>query len=242
MKYVITIIVTLCSLSPVFSQNDLIDRLTKQAVEIDSLKKVVKAEMDIKQQLSKDNYSLLDTLTQLKSELAILEEFRTEKKKYDTLLRKKADSIVLLKADISEKDKQIITERQKSEQKAREEYENGKNEILTTIINSYKNKSFDDLLKSATKESVQRDFQLLQNQTEVKQTLYDLEKYFSAKELLDFKFDPVRITNAQNQLSLIKPESALVNELKKKIGNYQTFNIGFKETLENIGRDVTLYF
>jgi hypothetical protein len=189
MKYVITIIVTLCSLSPVFSQNDLIDRLTKQAVEIDSLKKVVKAEMDIKQQLSKDNYSLLDTLTQLKSELAILEEFRTEKKKYDTLLRKKADSIVLLKADISEKDKQIITERQKSEQKAREEYENGKNEILTTIINSYKNKSFDDLLKSATKESVQRDFQLLQNQTEVKQTLYDLEKYFSAKELLDFKFE-----------------------------------------------------
>lgn len=224
----------LCSLSSVFAQKDLLDRLEKQAVEIDSLKKVIKAKMDTTLRLSKENNKLLDTMKILKSDLAKLEEFRIGKKKIDTLLVQKSDSIVLLKAAILEKDKQITAEMQKGEQNEREKYDAGKNEILATIANSYKNKSFNELIKSSTKESVQRDLQLFQNQTEIKQILSDIEKFFIAKELLNTKLDIVQIKNVQNQLVQIRKESVLFSKLKEIIGNYQTFNDGLKETIGKI--------
>lgn len=234
MKRIVIVTFIMCAFNPAFAQNDLIDRIAKQAVEIDSLKKVVKAEMDNNQQLSKENHNLQDTLKKLNSDLAKLEEFRTEKKNINSLLRQKTDSIVLLKADISEKDKQIATEKQIFLQKTREEYEKGKNEILATVVNNYKSKSFDELLKSSTKQSAQRDLQLVENPTEVKQIMSDIEKYFSAKELLDTKPDAVQIKSVQNQLGQIKRESALLSKLKEMIGNYQTFTTGLKGTIEKI--------
>jgi hypothetical protein len=221
----------LCSFSSVLAQKDLIDRLEKQAVEIDSLKKVIKVKMDTTLRLSKENNKLVDSMKILKSDLAKLEEFRIGKKKIDTLLGLKSDSIVFLKAAISEKDKQITAEKQKGEQKEREKYDAGKNEILATIANSYKSKSFDELLKSSTKESAQRDLQLFQNQTEIKQILSDIEKFFLAKELLDTRLDIVQLKNVQNQLAQIRKESVLFSKLKEIIGNYQTFNDGLKETI-----------
>lgn len=234
MKKGVSIILILCAFNPSFAQNGLIDRITKQAVEIDSLKKAVKAEMDNSQQLSKENHNLQDTLKKLKSDLAKLEEFRTEKRNIDSLLRQKTDSIVLLKAGISEKDKQITAEKQKSEEKAREENEKGKNEILATIVNSYKNKSFDELLISSTKESVQRDLRLVENTPDIKPILFDVEKYFSAKELPDAKLDAAQVKSHQIQLEQIKQESALLSKLKEILGNYPIFNTGLKETIGKI--------
>ena len=234
MKRIVIVTFIMCAFSPAFAQCDLIKELSKQAVEIDSLKKVVKTEMDSKLQLSKENYNLKDTIKKLKSEFVNLEEFRKQKKNIDTILRQKVDSIVLLKASISEKDKKITAEMQKSEQKERERFDAGKNEILATIANSYKSKSFDELLKSSTKESVQRDLQLFQNQTEIKQILSDIEKFFIAKELLAAKLDIVQIKNVQNQLGQVKQKSTVLDKLKEIIGNYQTFNDGLKETTGKI--------
>lgn len=234
MKRIVIVTFIMCAFSPAFTQNDLIDRVTKQAVEIDSLKKIVKAEVDNKQQLARDNYNLQDTIKRLKSELANLEEFRKKKKSIDTLLRQKTDSIVLLKAYISEKDKQIVAEKDICVQKSSEEYEKGKNEILSSILNNYKNKSFEELLKSSSKQSAQRDLKLVENTPEVKQILSDIEKYYSAKDLLNTKVDAVQIKNFQIQLGQIKRESALLNKLNEMIGNYQNFNDGLKETMEKI--------
>ncbi|HQV85236.1 MAG: hypothetical protein IPH89_00195 [Bacteroidetes bacterium] len=236
MKKVVFIILILCEFSSAFAQNqnDFVDRFSKQVIEIDSLKKIVKAEKDSTQQQRKLNHTLQDTLRRLRSDLASLEEFKKEKKNIDSLLRQKADSITSLQKEISEKDNQITAENQKSEKKAREENEKGKNEILTTIVNSYKNKSFEELLKSPTKQSAQRDAELIKNSTELKQILADVEKYFSAKELLDVKLDAVQIKSHQIQLEQIKRESALLSKLKETIGNYQVFNEGLKETLGKI--------
>lgn len=223
-----------CSFSSAFAQKELIDRLEKQAVEIDSLKKAVKTEIDSRQKFAMENSKLIDTLKMLKSDLSKLEEFRLGKKKIDTLLGQKSDSIVLLKVTIAEKDNQITAEKQKGEQKEQEKYDAGKNEILAMIANSYKSKSFDELLKSSTKESAQRDLLLFQNQAEIKQILSDIENYFNAKELLDAKLDIVQIKNVQNQLGQIKQKSTVLANLKEIIGNYQTFNDGLKETIGKI--------
>jgi hypothetical protein len=230
----ITVMVMCCSFSSAFAQKELIDRLEKQAVEIDSLKKAVKTEIDSRQKFAMENSKLIDTLKMLKSDLSKLEEFRLGKKKIDTLLGQKSDSIVLLKVTIAEKDNQITAEKQKGEQKEQEKYDAGKNEILAMIANSYKSKSFDELLKSSTKESAQRDLLLFQNQAEIKQILSDIENYFNAKELLDAKLDIVQIKNVQNQLGQIKQKSTVLANLKEIIGNYQTFNDGLKETIGKI--------
>jgi hypothetical protein len=224
----------LCSFGNVFAQKDLIDRLERQAVEIDSLKKVIKTKMETSLQLSKEIKKMVDTMKKLNSDFAKLEEFRLGKKMFDTIVGMKSDSIVFLKAALFEKDKQISVERQKGEQKEREKYDAGKNEILLTIANSYKNKPFDELLKSSTKLSAQRDLILVEKQLEVKKSISDIEKYFTAKELLDSKLNDLQIKNAQMNLDQIKTESILVNKLKKIIANYQTFNDGLNVTIGNI--------
>lgn len=234
---VIILLTVLFSFSTVYAQKDLIDRIEKLAVETDSLKSSIKAKTDTIGRLNAENSMMEDTIEILKSDLAKLEEFRIGKKKMDTILVQKSDSIALLKAAILEKDKQFKVDIQKVEQKEREKCEADKGEILATIANSYKNKTFDELIKSSTKASVQRELQLFQNRTEIKQILSDLERYFIAKELLELKVDIIQVKNIQYQLLQIKTESVLLRLLKEIVDNYQAFTDGLKET---IGKIMTL--
>jgi hypothetical protein len=234
MKSLILGLLILCASRHALGQNDLIDRVAKQAIEIDSLKKVISADFDKKQLLIKKNLNLQDSLKMVKTDLAKLEGFRMDKNKTETQLRQKTDSISNLMNIISDRDKQIIVEKQNSEQKEKKEYEKGKNQILSVIVDRYKNKNFDELLKSSTKQSTQLDLQLAENSTEIKQIISDVEKYFIAKELLNTKLDAAQIRNAQNQLEQIKRESALLGKIKELLGNYQTYNEGFKETIGKI--------
>jgi hypothetical protein len=125
------------------------------------------------------------------------------KSERDVLLQK-VDSlnIVISKRNqtIADKDKQIKNEKANAKN-------DGKAEVLASIIDSYKNRPFDDLIKSSTKESVVRDMQLVGNDQEVKPVLNDVQIYFNAEELLTEKFDAVQIKNAQTQLSQIKRQS-----------------------------------
>ena len=77
-----------------------------------------------------------------------LEENKIKMKSQETLLLEKKDSINILKANNSEKDRQITAENQKREQRARDEKEKGKNEILTIIINRCFQKVFVPMFES----------------------------------------------------------------------------------------------
>jgi hypothetical protein len=232
---VFTVIVMLCLFSSAFAQKDIIvERLEKQAVEIDSLKKLIKAEMDNSKLLRNENNSLQDSLKKLRYDLSNFEVFINGKKNLDSILRQKTDSIFLLQARISERDKQIIIEKQTAELKAKEENEKGKNEILINIINGYKSHSFDVLLKSSTKQSVEQDLQLCQGIPEVRLILSDMQKIFIAKEILDFKPEESQIKSQQIELGQIKRESVILGKLKEILSNYQTFNGGLKEIIGKI--------
>ena len=237
MKKIIILTLFLCGFYAAFSQ-DCYDKVEKQAVVIDSLQKVIKSERDNSQnQISnskKITKDLGDTIKSLRSDLSKLEKFKAEKKMVDTQFKVKNDSIALLKTQLSERDKQIATAQTIGEQKALEAKEKGKAEAVASIVNSYKNRAFDDLIKSSTKLSLQRDMQLIGNNTEVKQILNDLSLYFNAEELLAKKFDAAAVKDIQTQLNQIEQNSTLLDKLKDKIEYYQDFNNALKETINKL--------
>jgi chromosome segregation ATPase len=202
--------------------------------------------LDLSNAYKKDTLALQKQIKDLKNEISVEKQkvsdlnknkIKEEKEKLQT----KADSlngeILKLNQTIADKDRQIATSRQQGDQKARTEKENGKKEALASLINSYKNKMFDDLIKSSNKESVRRDMQLIGNNAEVNPILTDLQIYFNAEELLLKKIDAAQIKNAQTQLSQIKRQSKRLDALKENIEYYQDFNTALKET---IGKLVSL--
>jgi len=176
MKKTIFLLLILCGVFSAYSQNDCLDKVAKQAVEIDSLQKQV--------ELINTNFS-------------------------------KANAI------IQEKEKQLTEEKLKSA-------------VWANATDIYKNKSFDELIQSSTKLSVQRDMEQFSKDENVKTILVDLETYFNAKELLAMKFDASQIKNAQTQLNQIKRQSELLDGLKKNLKNYQAFTDGLKESIKKI--------
>jgi len=237
MKRIIVLSLILCSFYHVSSQ-DCCDRLIKQGVEIDSLKKVIKTleenclkERNDRMTIIKAN---LDTIQTLKSEISKFDKFKAEKFDIDNQLKLKNDTITTLKNLVLEKSNQISLEKQNCERRTQEEKEKGRNDALSDFINSYKEKSFDDLINTSTKQSVQRDMHLIGNNSEVKQVLADLDKYFRAEELLTMKFDPAQIKNAQIQLDQIKRQSASPLKLKDDIAIYKDYYNDLKVALEKL--------
>lgn len=242
MRKIFLIILISGIFSSVYAQQDLlIEAVKKQAVKIDSLEKALKLERDssfgyqttlMKIQVRIKNQQ--DSIKKLKIDSVALEKLRVNKMLTDTLLQQKNDSITLLTSFISEKEKQILSERQKNEQKIKDAKQSGKSDALAGIVHSYKHNQFDDLLNSSTRQSVDRDLQLVGDSTELKSILQDLEKYFNAKSMLEKKFDAVQIKNVQNQLNQIKRKSELLDKLKEVVSNYQIFNTGLKEMIKKI--------
>jgi len=147
--------------------------------------------------------------------------------------------IELLTANVLElsrkiQEQQSNEEQQIDEQKARTDKETGDNEILAIAVNDYKNKKFDDLIKTSTKLSVQHDLLLFNEHTELKPLLSELEKYFNAKELLEKKFDATQTNNILTELNEINQQSTLLDKLKEDLKYYKDFNDALKKTVENI--------
>lgn len=237
MNNLLVLAAILCGVSVAYSQQDCFDKVAKQAVVIDSLEKTLQLQND----LIKDNLRIIeetgmtlnDTIKQLRSELSKLKKFKEEKNTVDAQFKKLRDSIALLSFQISDKNAQITDIKQKGDLKAIQEKEKGKLEALASILNTYKGTKFDDLIESSSKESVQRDKQLVGN-TEVKMILDDLERYFNVEELFSRKFEFSLIQSAQNQANQISQQSQLVSELKDKIENLKIFHDGLKEVIEKI--------
>lgn len=222
MKNIIFIAFLMCFYSNIYSQ-DFTEAYRKMSIENDSLKKIIKANKEQLQGFQNNIKSLNDTIKTLRTKLTVLEEFRADKEIYDHLIKEKTDSISFLK-------EQILLEKTI----AVEEYKRGKHEIQESIINTYKNKKFDDLIISSTKMTIERDIPLIKTDKEIKAILSDIEKYFNAKELLGMKYNTDKIKNATTQLNQINRESGLVESLKKNIENYSLYNNGLREIIEKI--------
>ena len=190
-----------------------------------------------------------DTLALQKQIKDLQKEIETDRQKISNLNRNKVkverDSLLkeieslkikisTLNDTIADKNKQIKNEKTNAKIIADSAKNDGKAEALASIVNSYKNHPFDDLIKFSTNESVARDMQLVGNYQEAKPILNDLQVYFNAKELLSNNFDAVQIKNAQTQLSQIERKSKLLDALKENIEYYEDFNTTLKETIRKL--------
>lgn len=191
----------------------------------------------------KDTLKLMTNLKDLKKELQNEQEKVTDLNKNKLVVEKdnllaKVDSMNTVISNqiktLADKDKQIETEKAIGITKVETAKNEGKAEAMTSILNSYKNRSFDDLIKFSSRESVNRDLPLLGNNLDVKPILHDLLIFFSAQDLLSEKFDDIRIRNAQIQLNQIKHQSKLLDTLKEDVEYYKEFNTAFIETINKV--------
>lgn len=234
MKIIRVITLILCGLGSSYAQQDLINTLQKQAITNDSLIKVINNYEQSNNESQVTLRHLLDTINNLKSDLSKLKNLETEINGLEKFIKLKTDSIIILKSNISDKDVQLITQEQINIQKIKDAKENSKNVIIARVVDNYKNRTFDDLIKSSTQQSILNDKQILGPSKELGPLLSDLEKYFSIKKLFQSKFNNANIEDAQKQFNLIELESSSIDKLKNKVENYQALNDGLRETIERI--------
>jgi hypothetical protein len=169
-----------------------------------------------------------------RTDLEKLEKYRAEIGIHESQMKQKSDSITVLSKSVSDKEKLLLDEKKRSVQIAILEKENGKNEALASVIKTYKNQSFENLIKSSTQLSVRRDSELLGVNSEVKPIIEDLMKYFSSKDIFEHKYDPLKIKYAQDQIKTIYQKSESIENINELVENYQTVNEGLKEVIERI--------
>ena len=249
MKKIIVLALLICVVNTAYSQTDslFLKNYEQKILENNKLKNDLQTE---KQNISKlsDAYNK-DTLALKKQIKDLRNEVSSEKQKVSNLnkskikeerdsLQTKVDSLNTViskqKQTIADKDKQITNEKTNAKTTADNAKNDGKSEALASIVNSYKNRPFDDLIKSSTKESVARDMQLVGNHPEVKPVLNDLQIYFNARVLLLEKFDANQIKNALTRLRQIKRESKRLDALKDDVEFYQDFSNALKETVNKL--------
>lgn len=182
--------------------------------EITSLKSLIKT-------LEDDKIDLMAKIERFDENIADLSRNNVEKdslQKQIESLTATSESYVL---KIKETEEKIADEKRK-------------NRLLTDAANNYIRSQFDDLIQISTILSVQRDIEFFNKIPEVMQILSDLEKYFTAKELLAERFNAARIEKSQTQLNQINQQSALLDKLKEDIEYYKDYNDELKRTIRNL--------
>lgn len=254
MKKIIICFMILCGTYTAQSQ-DLIKELKKLTLENDSLKsQIIKPlKIELKESIEKNKSEISnlkvklnalekDTVTFKKKILDLNKEIADLNKNKLTLENIKLQDQIKLFTEknnslnlINEKNSKLITDKDTQiKEVAIREKESGKKEIITSIINTYKNRKFDDLVTCSTKSSVQKDKLLVENNSEVSEVLLDLETYFVGKEIINQKIDLIQLNLLKTKLNQIKRESVLIKDLNEKLDNYNTISIKLKEAINNI--------
>lgn len=225
MRKIILYIIALFFVQTVLAQQDLIDKVTKQAVEIDSLKRAINSLNIVNTTTIKDYEDSLKELNEsnvnLLSKVSIIDSLSVLEKSLKSQLIQKSDSIFKLKAFIKEKENMLLT--------AEAFYK-----VKDILAQRYLSKDFDELIQSSTLNSIQRDATLLDDNSEVTSILTDLEKYFEAKNAIGLKLDEILLKNSLTDINTIERESTLLNKLRKDIENYPTFADDLKSSIERI--------
>ncbi|MBP6754677.1 MAG: hypothetical protein KA210_00920 [Bacteroidia bacterium] len=235
---------------------DLIKELKKLTLENDSLKsqviKPIKNELKESIEKNKNEISLLklklkdlenDSLVRLKKKILALNKEIVELNKNKltiqnaklqdqiNLITEKSNTINLL----NQKNTKLLFDKENQiKEIAIKEKENGKKEIITNIINYYKNKKIDEITINSTKESIQQDEQIIGTKSEVSDIISDIQTYFNGKEILNHKIDLNQLNGIKTKLNIIKKESDLIKNLNEKLANYNTLSVKLKETIMNI--------
>ena len=223
MKKLLVLLFITINFFNVYSQESLLDRVTKQAVEIDSLEK-------ISVNLERINKQFNTTFKTKNKEIKNLQSQINKLNKYKPL-KNSNDSLLLQYKELENSKNKLITTHQKELKEAKEK---AKNEIYSKIAATYTTRNFENLILNSSKASVDRDSNLLFNNQELKQTFKDLKNYFEAKSLLSYAYDAAKVQSALNNLNSINHTSPSLDKLMSLLTSYKTKYKGLKDCFERI--------
>lgn len=232
-RILITLLTFIIGLSAFSQERQTLDEIKRQAVEIDSLKNVIeKQKQDInnyQSETSKVIKQLNDTIKTLKSDLEDYKKFKRGRKEHENTIHsleerisKQKDTINAIRGSIQDT---IITERHR-----------GKEEALSSIINTYKSKNLDDILKEKTIASVSQDSEILGTNSSVSEVVSSARLYFEAQGCLSAPYSEDSVTKALNKLNSISVDSEYVSNLKTLLENYNYYYEDFKKMIDNLVR------
>jgi cell division protein FtsB len=240
MKNTLISLLLFITFSSAYSQ-ELIEEIKKLTLENDSLLKVIKPLNDEKIKLKEDLKTLekenKDLETKIKdfSKNKLKEDYDKSQKEISSL-KKKVDDY---EKEISTYDSLLNQQKQhevellnQEKEKLKQEKEIGKQEVKNQILQSY-NKPFDDLIITSTLKSVELCVQIVGINSEVNQKLLNLKSYFSSEQVLEIKYDELKVKNALDQIDSLE-KTELVKKLTDKLSNYKLRNEALKTTLNKI--------
>jgi len=223
MKKLLVLIFITINFFNAYSQESLLDRVTKQAVEIDSLEKRIKRFETSFTQLSNTIKTKDEEIIDLQS---LIEKLKKYKQLNDT------------NNDLSESYNNLLNSQTTLKNNHTKELNiakaKAKNEIYSKIADTYTNINFESLILISNKASVDRDSNLLFKNQKLKQTFKDLKNYFEAKALLSYAYDAAKVQTALNNLNSINHTSASLDKLKSLLTSYKTKYKGLKDCFERI--------
>jgi len=234
MRKILILIVLIGVFSTVYSQDETIKTIQRLTLENDSLKKeVIQPLRDSIVSCNGDLKNLQFRISALvKDSVNLHNQIKKPDKKNNTDiliqnmktgLQQKSDSIVLLDSIIKRKDRQIATTKQ-------DEYNNGQQSVYSKIESSYQG-NFDNLIKSSTRLTIERDLPLVGNDT--KQKLQNLQKYFDAQQVLSEQYNKQKANDAQKLINGIE-QTELVVSLSKNLKDYKMYSDSLKSTIGRI--------
>lgn len=223
MKKLLVLIFISINFFSAYSQENLINKVTKQAVEIDVLKKRLESSKTTFDQLRNTINTKDEEITGLQSKVKKLNKYKQLKKTNN---------------DLSEKYNNLLNSQTTLKNNHRNELTiaiaKAKNEIYFKIADTYTNIDFESLILISSKASVDRDSNLLIKNQELKQTFKDLKNYFEAKALLSYAYDAAKVQTALNNLNSINHTSASLDKLKSLLTSYKKKFEGLKDCFERI--------
>ena len=222
MKKMTILLLLLCGFCFAYSQDryQIMDRLLTRADSLQSELITLQNNFEQRERVLNEKIdSLVNTASVPANRRSLQQQLRTSQR-----------TVANLQDTIAAKGIQLITE-----------FERGRNEVLSALLNHYLYYSFDELISASTPQSVQRSKQLSKqlpdNNEEIGGILAALHSFFDIQALLSKRFDAVKIDSAQvrlGEIAEIARESVQLDELRMLVSEYADVHRRLTGTLETL--------
>lgn len=177
---------------------------------------------------------LTQTVKNFEANIAALNKDKIKLER-DNLISKNAELnnlLIILNDSLSLKDSIIRAEKKNGEEKSNQSREEGKQETVNRIVQTY-NKPFEELIKNSTLKTVERDYLIIGNSSEAQRKLSSLRTYFDSEQIIYSKYNEETVKKALVQLAGLE-QNELVIKLIDKLNNYYYSTEGLKTAIKKI--------
>lgn len=209
----LTFIIGFCAFS---QEKQTLDEIKRQAVEIERLKDEIKGK--------DETISIAQNII---AELTKYRKYKEERKEYDDTVASLHQRIQIL-MDSTKRLNAIIQDTTITER------HRGKEEALSSIINTYKSKNLDDILKEKTMAIVVQDSEILGTNSSVSDAVTSAKLYFEAQGCLSAPYSEDSVSKALDKLNSVSVDSEYVSNLKTLLENYSYYYEDFKKMIEDL--------